>query len=79
MQTFTFYASDDKLGNRGNTAAQIGVSYIVGNYHAWGIVVFWGLPKITAPAWGRVPFCNHFNPYPVVVRDADLLNGWVVH
>lgn len=26
MQTFTFYASDDKLGNRGNTAAQIGVS-----------------------------------------------------
>lgn len=40
MQTFTFYASDDKLGNRGNTAAQIGVSYIVGNYHAWGIAVF---------------------------------------
>ena len=29
MQTFTFYASDDKLGNRGNTAAQIGVSLIV--------------------------------------------------
>jgi len=29
MQTFTFYASDDKLGNRGNTAAQIGVSLIL--------------------------------------------------
>lgn len=26
MQTFTFYASDDKLGNRGNKAAEIGVS-----------------------------------------------------
>lgn len=28
MQTFTFYASDDKLGNRGNTAAQIGCQAI---------------------------------------------------
>ena len=27
MQTFTFYASDDKLGNRGNTAVEIGVSF----------------------------------------------------
>lgn len=25
MQTFTFYASEDKLANRGHTAGQIGV------------------------------------------------------
>lgn len=28
MQTFTFYASDDKLANRGNSAVDIGVSFI---------------------------------------------------
>ena len=28
MQTFTFYASDDKLGNRGNKAAEIGVQFV---------------------------------------------------
>lgn len=28
MQTFTFYASDDKLANRGNSAVEIGVSLI---------------------------------------------------
>lgn len=28
MQTFTFYASDDKLANRGNNAVEIGVSFI---------------------------------------------------
>jgi len=28
MQTFTFYASDDKLANRGNSAVEIGVSFI---------------------------------------------------
>ena len=31
MQTFTFYASEDKLSNRGNTASEtIGVNYRTG-------------------------------------------------
>ena len=29
MQAFTFYASDDKLSNRGNKAANIGVSHVI--------------------------------------------------
>ena len=32
MQTFTFYASDDKLANRGNSAVEIGVSLILKYY-----------------------------------------------
>lgn len=32
MQTFTFYASDDKLANRGNSAVEIGVSLILKCY-----------------------------------------------
>ncbi len=33
MQAFTFYASEDKLSNRGNKAADLGVSFVKDFYH----------------------------------------------